>query len=557
MTVFAGRYSEDLQDRYGNGFRNATVAVQTLIGGAVALYSDRAKTAYVPASGLSANEIKADDKGNLRFFADPGNYQIVVTPSGGSALTAFPISVLPDPLEPLDLDIVDVESAPYLADPTGVVDSMAAIVAAEEAARMANLPLYLRAGAVFRVESPIQFGCEVLGHGATIEYYGQATDTAVTLRLGTTTARLTRKTLYLPEIVNKTKPAGQTNWNTDTGLKIWNCSRCEIHVPYVRDFSVGLHMIASDNQGCVYNSVTIGQIFNCKTEVWIRPNADGWVNENRYYNAQLTIPSGATMPIPGTRQIVIEVLPDSIYSGPNANNFYQPTLENSGTCEVTAEFIGASTNQIMAPRLERDSGTAIFRFRGYEARQCENNIVLFPTSVASLRVESLEFASKNSVLSNAIGMLDGPSSTPAGFPSRGVRSTSSSSAPLDATYHPSSDIWGAPGTSWTRRITALAWESKTYTDAAAKFDILFSTGRQRWFDSAGVAKAQLQRESTGLRFSDPSASGKNLEIANGTWNGEHFVLGSIHVWATAAGALRVKSGAPTSEGDGASLTLGA
>lgn len=100
MAVYAGRYSKDLQDRYGNGFRNATVAVQTLIGGVVTLYSDRAKTAYVPAEGLAANEVKADSKGNLRFFADPGNYQIVVTPAGGSALAAFPDSVFPDPLEP-------------------------------------------------------------------------------------------------------------------------------------------------------------------------------------------------------------------------------------------------------------------------------------------------------------------------------------------------------------------------------------------------------------------------------------------------------------------------
>lgn len=99
MGTYAGRYSEDLQDRYGNGFRNAKVAVQTLAGAAVTLYADRGKTAYVPASGLAANEIKADNKGNLQFFADPGNYQIVVTPTGQAALTAHPVSVFKDPFE--------------------------------------------------------------------------------------------------------------------------------------------------------------------------------------------------------------------------------------------------------------------------------------------------------------------------------------------------------------------------------------------------------------------------------------------------------------------------
>lgn len=119
MATYAGRYSEDLQDRYGNGFGNATVAVQTLAGGAVTLYADREKTAYVPSLGLESNEVKADDKGNLRFFANPGNYQIVVTPSSGSALSALPVSVFPDPLE-LDGGIVG-QLLMRAASPTGGV----------------------------------------------------------------------------------------------------------------------------------------------------------------------------------------------------------------------------------------------------------------------------------------------------------------------------------------------------------------------------------------------------------------------------------------------------
>lgn len=96
---FAGKYSEDLQDVYGNGYKNATVAVQTLAGGAATLYLNRLKGAYVPASGLAANEIKADARGNLQFFAEPGQYQIVVTPSGGSAKPAYPVTVYPDPMD--------------------------------------------------------------------------------------------------------------------------------------------------------------------------------------------------------------------------------------------------------------------------------------------------------------------------------------------------------------------------------------------------------------------------------------------------------------------------
>lgn len=111
MTVFAGRYAEDLQDRYGNGYRNAKVAVETIAGDPVTLYADRTKAAYVPALGLETNEIKADSRGNLSFFADPGNYQIVVTPSGRSSLSAVSVSILLDPLEPMasqeSLEVVD------------------------------------------------------------------------------------------------------------------------------------------------------------------------------------------------------------------------------------------------------------------------------------------------------------------------------------------------------------------------------------------------------------------------------------------------------------------
>lgn len=99
MPKFAGEYAEDLQDIRGNGYKNAKVAVQTLGGDPATLYLNRLKGEYVPASGLAVNEIKADSKGNVRFFAEPGHYQIVVTPAGGSTLSPFPASVLPDPLE--------------------------------------------------------------------------------------------------------------------------------------------------------------------------------------------------------------------------------------------------------------------------------------------------------------------------------------------------------------------------------------------------------------------------------------------------------------------------
>lgn len=122
MTTYAGRYSEDLQDRYGNGFRNAKVAVQTLSGDEATLYADRLKTAYSPTGDLEPNEVKADDKGNLQFFAEPENYQIVVTPAGGESLTPYPISIYSDPLEPLNVPTFLYASLPAVGNAGSIAE---------------------------------------------------------------------------------------------------------------------------------------------------------------------------------------------------------------------------------------------------------------------------------------------------------------------------------------------------------------------------------------------------------------------------------------------------
>ena len=43
----------------------------------------------------------------------------------------------------------------------------------------------------------------------------------------------------------------------------------------------------------------------------------------------------------------------------------------------------------------------------------------------------------------------------------------------------------------------------------------------------------------------------SLDIDSGAWNGGHLVMGAYHLWMDTSGRLRVKSGAPTSETDGA------
>jgi hypothetical protein len=46
---------------------------------------------------------------------------------------------------------------------------------------------------------------------------------------------------------------------------------------------------------------------------------------------------------------------------------------------------------------------------------------------------------------------------------------------------------------------------------------------------------------------------KDVKINDGTWNGSHFRMGNAHLWVDAAGTLRIKAGAPTSDGDGVAV----
>lgn len=93
--VLAGRYDEELFTTAGAALLGATALVRRTDGTTATLYTDQTKTTARP------NPLPVDALGNLVFFADPGDYDIVVTPQGGSAQAARRVQAPLHPLEPI------------------------------------------------------------------------------------------------------------------------------------------------------------------------------------------------------------------------------------------------------------------------------------------------------------------------------------------------------------------------------------------------------------------------------------------------------------------------
>lgn len=94
---YAGQYTEAIQATAASGFvvNLPSLPVNVYQVGtttAVTLYTSRTK------GTTASNPVSTDAKGNLTFYADPGQYDIVFTPTGGTA-QRISILVPQDPAE--------------------------------------------------------------------------------------------------------------------------------------------------------------------------------------------------------------------------------------------------------------------------------------------------------------------------------------------------------------------------------------------------------------------------------------------------------------------------
>jgi hypothetical protein len=83
-------------------------------------------------------------------------------------------------------------------------------------------------------------------------------------------------------------------------------------------------------------------------------------------------------------------------------------------------------------------------------------------------------------------------------------------------------------------------------DAASRFYI-DRNGQMVWGGGSGALDTVLYRGFANLLT---VAAGDSFQVADGTWNGGRLLLGNYHIWVDASGDLRIKNGAPGSDGDG-------
>jgi len=187
--------------------------------------------------------------------------------------------------------------------------------------------------------------------GLTITYSG--TGVAVQVGAGSGTV-LTYKQIVLPTIVNATKTI--TGWSQvagSVGVSIRVLNSCTVTVPRIRNFETGLE-IRGEAAGCVYNTITLGQINNNKYGVSFTNDSTGWTNQNAFIGGAVTMDSAEGNGVSGTRAVMLNTASNL----PNTNTFVGVSFEGNGW-EYMVECFGLN-NVFVNCRFEASLGARVY-----------------------------------------------------------------------------------------------------------------------------------------------------------------------------------------------------
>ena len=228
----------------------------------------------------------------------------------------------------------------------GENDDTAAIQAAIDEAQELGANVVITGG-TYRITTGLTIGAAltIFSYGARLLY--DANDAGAALTIADPAGGLLSRPRILGHLIIE---KGTADWSTaGHGIKIQNCYMGEFHLSALK-FQRGI-WLHSDEAGCVYNDIYVGQLTNNKYSTYLdTASATGWTNQNTFWGGRYS--NGID---DAGSHIQID---DSLYQL-NGNSWVRPSLEASSQDFLLFDLRG-SHNSIMHPRCENNSGPTYY-----------------------------------------------------------------------------------------------------------------------------------------------------------------------------------------------------
>lgn len=196
--------------------------------------------------------------------------------------------------------------------------------------------------------APIDIKCNVDNNRAS--FLVPASYAGVSVRVGHPDAGGYFQTanIHLPDVV---KPTNSAIVAGSVGVRLQNLGNSVLAFGRTYYHETGIHL-TGNNQGTVYNSITLGHISYCKVSIKIKPDMPGgWVNQNTFTGGgvQQSVGYAGGIRQPGWRHLVIDG------NGINAvdMNIFTGTSFEGDVSEYAFEIRQATFNQFRGCRFEQ------------------------------------------------------------------------------------------------------------------------------------------------------------------------------------------------------------
>lgn len=369
-------------------------------------------------------------------------------------------------------------------------DSAAQIQAKIAACEAADTTLFIPAGTWSGLSATIEFTCAVESDPNAVFI----SDQSPVASIGDGATIVVDKKIVVPDLRRLTK-----NWGvapgpgagvigTDVGLRIDNSRSCEIHIPHVLNFSVGIDVSSTGGDGALYNEYYLGHIENCAIEWRIKPGAAGADNESRVYGGRYQQNSGEGVNVAGTCKIKIDGS-----AGTAVNNwlFLGGSLEG----DVAEWLIDCDGPYNTFVQMRFENATSRVRFSGAGAI---HNQIDGGYGAETIVVTQTGGATKNKV--DAVGNFLKAAMSGGVDGCLVIQPTASNADPVLTGLDTAQDVFGTgasrPSVKYGFILTPQALKGKVPADTEPRVIVDFVNGKIGFGSGAAVAITQFIRQET-------------------------------------------------------------